>query len=56
VTKEKLEELRERMLHHAVVKGVAYVVLTARELGDLLECVEQSSPPTNPHSHHQSKP
>lgn len=40
ITKEKLEELRQRMLHHQVENDVAVVKLSAKELCDLLETVD----------------
>jgi len=40
MTREKLEELRQRMIHHAVVNDIAVCVLTARELQELIEAAE----------------
>ena len=41
MTKAKLKELRDRMIHHSVVNETAVVVLTARELEELLDTVEK---------------
>lgn len=37
---EKIQELRKRMRDHTSVKDIAVVVLTARELQELLDVVE----------------
>lgn len=37
---EKIKELRKRMREHTTVKDMAVVVLTARELQELLDVVE----------------
>lgn len=41
MTKEKLQELRQRMIHHKVVNDVAVVELTAQELGELLDFADE---------------
>lgn len=40
VTPEKIAELRQRMRYHGEVDGVAVVVVTAAELGELLDLAE----------------
>jgi hypothetical protein len=40
ISKEKLEELRQRMIHHEVENDVAVVKLTAKELYGLLDTIE----------------
>lgn len=40
ITQEKIEELRKRMCHHTSVNDIAVVVLTVRELQELLFAVE----------------
>jgi hypothetical protein len=40
ITKEKLKELRRRILHHEVKSDVAVVKLTAKELYGLLDTIE----------------
>ena len=42
ITKEKLEELRTRMMHHKVINDVAIVELTAAELQELLDFVDEA--------------
>lgn len=41
ISKEKLDDLRQRMIHHTTVNGVAVVILTARELQELLDAVRE---------------
>lgn len=41
MNKEKLAELRQRMHHHTEVCDIAVVVLTARELHELLDLAGQ---------------
>lgn len=41
MTKEKLEELRKRMLNHDVENDVAIVKITAKELCDLLDHIDE---------------
>jgi hypothetical protein len=45
ITIEKLEELRRRMIHHTEVNGIAVVVLTAKELQELILIAESSLSP-----------
>lgn len=40
ITSEKLQELRQRMRSHKVVNDTAVVELTAKELGTLLETID----------------
>jgi hypothetical protein len=40
MTKGKLEELRKRMVNHTVINDTAVVLLTAKELEDLLYLAE----------------
>ena len=41
ITQEKIKELRRRMRSHTNVKDIAVVVLTAKELQELLDVVEE---------------
>jgi hypothetical protein len=41
ISPEKMKELRKRMRDHTSVKDIAVVVLTARELQELLDIVEE---------------
>ena len=40
ITREKLKELKERMLNHKVVDDIAIVELTAKELEALIDFAE----------------
>ena len=40
ITREKIEELRQKMIHHDVVNDQAVVTITARELYDLIGAAE----------------
>ena len=42
ITKEKIEELRTRMRRHGELGDIAVVVLTARELQELLDAAEKA--------------
>lgn len=41
ITKEKFEELRQRMVNHKIINDTAIVELTAKELEDLLNMIEE---------------
>jgi hypothetical protein len=43
MTREKLQELRQRMLNHKVVNDTAMVELTAKELDELLNLAEEGA-------------
>ena len=40
ITKEKLKELRRRMIYHEVENDIAVVKLTAKELYGILDTIE----------------
>ena len=40
MTQKKINDLRQRMIHHAVVNDTAVVVVTAAELDELLNIAE----------------
>lgn len=42
LTKDKIEELRTRMKRHGELGDIAVVVLTARELQELLDAAEKN--------------
>lgn len=51
MTKDKLEELRRRMINHTNINDIAVVLLTAKELEELLylaecglSCVDDDAP------------
>jgi len=44
MTRKKLAELRQRMLRHTEVEGTAVVILTAKELQELLDLAETVHP------------
>jgi hypothetical protein len=40
IPKEKIKELRKRMRDHQTVHGIALCVISAKELDDLLDTIE----------------
>lgn len=42
ISKEKLKELRQRMMKHDVKDGKAIVIVSARELQELIDIAEKS--------------
>lgn len=41
MTREKLQDLRHRMMHHTVICDTAVVILTAKELQELIDTAEK---------------